>query len=184
MFHKILVAIDELNSDANVFKYAVGLAKMMGSRLLLVHVLNLADKDYPNFVIYPAGGAYDPMLYDEVFRHWQEKLSAYEEHRQEMLRSLASEATALDISTELMQDIGDPGRVICAVARNWEADLIVLGRRGLSGLREVILGSVSSYVMHHAPCSVLTVQGQAQTQLAPDLNQEQDQKQKTEVVTH
>ncbi|NEO65320.1 MAG: universal stress protein, partial [Moorea sp. SIO4G2] len=39
--------------------------------------------------------------------------------------------------------------------------LIVLGRRGLGGLKEMVLGSVSNYVVHHAPCSVLVVQGVA-----------------------
>ncbi len=39
------------------------------------------------------------------------------------------------------------------------ADLIVVGRRGRSGLSELILGSASNYVLHHAPCSVLTLQG-------------------------
>ncbi|MEO0350033.1 MAG: universal stress protein, partial [Cyanobacteria bacterium P01_A01_bin.15] len=41
----------------------------------------------------------------------------------------------------------------------WNADLIMMGRRGRSGFSELLLGSVSNYVMHHAPCSVLTVQG-------------------------
>jgi nucleotide-binding universal stress UspA family protein len=168
MFQKILVALDGINSDGSLFKHALDLAKVTGSRLLLVHVLNLADQDYPDYVIYPAVGAYDPTLYDEVFKRWQEKLSEYEQHRQEKLRSLASEAEAAGVTTEFMQDIGDPGRMICAVARTWEADLIVVGRRGRSGLQEVLLGSVSNYVMHHAPCSVLTIQGQVPAPLAPD----------------
>ncbi len=44
------------------------------------------------------------------------------------------------------------------MARNCGADVIVMGRRGHSGLSELILGSVSNYVLHHAPCSVLIVQ--------------------------
>lgn len=48
--------------------------------------------------------------------------------------------------------------MICELARNWNADLIILGRRGRTGLSELLLGSVSNYVLHHAPCSVLTVQ--------------------------
>jgi nucleotide-binding universal stress UspA family protein len=45
------------------------------------------------------------------------------------------------------------------VARTWNADLIVIGRRGLRGLAEMFLGSVSNHVIHHAHCSVLVVQG-------------------------
>lgn len=44
------------------------------------------------------------------------------------------------------------------VARNWQADVIVIDRRGIS---ELLMGSVSNYVLHHAQCSVFTVQGVA-----------------------
>ncbi|MGF1673753.1 MAG: universal stress protein, partial [Rivularia sp. (in: cyanobacteria)] len=51
-----------------------------------------------------------------------------------------------------------PGYMICNVARSREVDLIVVGRHGRTGLSEFFLGSVSNYVLHHAPCSVLTIQ--------------------------
>ncbi|NJN32588.1 MAG: universal stress protein [Synechococcales cyanobacterium RM1_1_8] len=54
---------------------------------------------------------------------------------------------------------GRAGHLICHQAKTWEAELILLGRRGRSGLKELMLGSVSSYVMHRANCSVLVIQG-------------------------
>ncbi|OGK83272.1 MAG: hypothetical protein A2W08_05985 [Candidatus Rokubacteria bacterium RBG_16_73_20] len=48
---------------------------------------------------------------------------------------------------------------ILRAADEWEADLIVLGARGLGGVRGVLLGSVSSAVAHHARCPVLVVKG-------------------------
>ena len=44
------------------------------------------------------------------------------------------------------------------LAKDWNADLIIMGRRGLTGLSEMFLGSVSNYVVHHASCSVLLIQ--------------------------
>jgi nucleotide-binding universal stress UspA family protein len=46
------------------------------------------------------------------------------------------------------------------MAKSWQADLIVLGRRGLKGISEIFLGSVSNYIVHQALCSVLIVQHQ------------------------
>lgn len=43
------------------------------------------------------------------------------------------------------------------MARTWSADLILVGSRGLKGLKEMFLGSVGNYVTHHAPCSALIV---------------------------
>ena len=61
---------------------------------------------------------------------------------------------------------GNPGRSICELASTWEADLILVGSRGLKGLKEMFLGSVSNYVTHHAPCSVLIVR----TEIANESN--------------
>ena len=54
--------------------------------------------------------------------------------------------------------MGDPGDNICELAEELEADLIIVGRKDRSGLEELLLGSVSSDVVHHAPCAVLVTQ--------------------------
>jgi len=61
------------------------------------------------------------------------------------------------VDAEFTQNTGSPGRVICEIAKAWQADLIILRRRGYSGLTEMLLGSVSNYVLHHAPCSIHVV---------------------------
>jgi nucleotide-binding universal stress UspA family protein len=52
---------------------------------------------------------------------------------------------------------GDPAEAIIEVANEQQADLIVVGNRGLTGIRRFLLGSVSSKVSEHAPCSVMIV---------------------------
>ncbi|HAC64709.1 MAG TPA: universal stress protein, partial [Cyanothece sp. UBA12306] len=74
------------------------------------------------------------------------------------LKSRHEEAIQAGVKAEYQQIAGTPGKSICKVAAEWKADLIVVGHRGLSGLKELLLGSVSNYVLHHAPCSVLIVQ--------------------------
>jgi nucleotide-binding universal stress UspA family protein len=74
-----------------------------------------------------------------------------------MLQSFSAQANTSGINTEFTQNTGSPGRKICELATVWNADLIIIGRRGRSGLAEFFLGSVSNYVLHHAPCSVQIV---------------------------
>jgi len=49
---------------------------------------------------------------------------------------------------------GDPADAILGVAEETEADLIVVGNKGMTGARRFLLGSVPNKVSHHAPCSV------------------------------
>ncbi|ANS76877.1 universal stress protein UspA [Paenibacillus yonginensis] len=51
---------------------------------------------------------------------------------------------------------GDPGKIICQTAAQEMADLIVMGTRGIGLISELLIGSVSHYVIQHAACPVLT----------------------------
>lgn len=62
------------------------------------------------------------------------------------------EDKTLKISSEIIQ--GPPRQVIVEEAERWGADLIVMGSRGLGAWNRLLLGSVSSGVVHHAKCSV------------------------------
>ncbi|HEU0299974.1 MAG TPA: universal stress protein [Longimicrobium sp.] len=52
---------------------------------------------------------------------------------------------------------GDPAHEIVAAAREWEADLIVVGTHGRRGIGRMFLGSVAETVLRHAPCAVLVI---------------------------
>ena len=85
------------------------------------------------------------------------KNEALEAIKNENLAGMKNEALEQNVNTETIQVFGNPGRSICEQAQQSEVDLIVMGSRGLSGLQKLILGSVSSYVIRHAYCSVLVV---------------------------
>lgn len=61
------------------------------------------------------------------------------------------------VTTEVGE--GDPREVILQMAQNWNADLIVMGSHGRTGLKRLLLGSVSQAVAVHSPCSVAIVRG-------------------------
>lgn len=157
MLQKILVALDRSETYQHVLDEALALAKATHASLMFFHVLNSVDRGYPS-PLYPSADAY-PALYEETIQLYSEQFRRFEQEGITFLRSLTRQATALDIPAEYSQSFGDAGRMICETAESWKADAVVMGRRGRSGLREMLLGSVSSYVLHHAPCSVMMIQG-------------------------
>jgi nucleotide-binding universal stress UspA family protein len=73
-------------------------------------------------------------------------------------RTLLAEAVAnLGVDAETLVLEGRPGPALCDAAAEIGADVIVLGTRGLGGVRRAVLGSVSDHVARNAPCPVLTV---------------------------
>jgi nucleotide-binding universal stress UspA family protein len=88
---------------------------------------------------------------------YEEPWQKFQQRGLETLRSLAQEATAAGVNVEFIQDCGNPGRTICNLAQTRSVETILVGSRGLTGAKEMFLGSVSNYVAHHAPCSVLIV---------------------------
>jgi nucleotide-binding universal stress UspA family protein len=150
-FQQILVAIDGSVESRQAFNVAMDLARISNADLHLLHVLSVEDKGSPSLF----------SLRDPDFeRKWE----VFAQPSMDLLRSHQAIADAAGIPTTLYQKLGsNPGRVICELAHSLPTDLIVVGRRGLSGLNELFMGSVSNYVTHYAPCSVLTVQGQVKS---------------------
>jgi nucleotide-binding universal stress UspA family protein len=65
------------------------------------------------------------------------------------------ESEGIEVVTHARE--GDPAKVILDVAEEQNADLIVVGARGLTGFRRFLLGSVSSKLSHHAKCDLMIV---------------------------
>lgn len=161
MFHKILVAIDRSPVGKQVFVEALSLAKAVGASLVLLNVLSLEEEESPNMpVLMEPNGFYPGGISSSVVEIYQELWQSYADRGVQLLRSLAEDAIKAEVPTEILQSVGSPGSTICELAQTLDADLIVMGRRQHSRLNELLLGSASNYVLHHAPCSVLTVQGQ------------------------
>jgi nucleotide-binding universal stress UspA family protein len=75
----------------------------------------------------------------------------------------------LSVETALRE--GDAGREILEEAREWAADLVLMGSHGRTGLKRVLMGSVAQYVVSHAPCSVEVVRGPSAGGAAPAGNE-------------
>ena len=74
-----------------------------------------------------------------------------------ILDAAAAEAKKAGIEVQTHPVQGDPADAILNVAEQTDADLIVVGNKGMTGARRFLLGSVPNNVSHHAPCSVIIV---------------------------
>lgn len=154
MYKRILVAVSKPEFRSEVFEQALDLAKATGANLMLLHVLSPHDQDAP---LNPVSENIRDTLHEEAIKDYIIKWQAYEKLELDGLKALAAEAATEGVGIEFSLNRGQPGRMICELARNWNADLIVLAGRQKNELLGLILGSVSNYVTHHAPCSVLIV---------------------------
>jgi len=152
MLQQILVAVDNSTMGQQVFEEGLALARATGAKMMILHVLDPEQHESPQIpMIY---NTYSMPLDEQTMKLYRQQWQEFEEQGLKMLQSLADLAIGVGVKTEFTQKTGSPGRAICELADSWSADLIVMGRRGLSGVKEAFFGSVSSYVLHRASCSV------------------------------
>jgi len=167
MFEKILVALNTEESCSTLFKQALTLAQSTGAELRLLSVMS-PHSYYPMPSGYFMGnGVSDLSLANTTF--WETYQQEYQAHKEKglaILSQFAKQAIAAGVQVEMMQAIGDPGQVICDRARAENVSLVIVGSHGRRGLDEFLVGSVSSYVMHRAPCSVLITKDACAPQLS------------------
>jgi nucleotide-binding universal stress UspA family protein len=138
---RILVPIDFSPNAEAVIEWAGHLAEEHESTVVLCHAYHLPVE------FQQLEGAYLPAdFWANVKQEAQASLGRY-----------AAQLRARGLEVEEVVREGYPATVIEEEARNQHADLIVIGCRGLSGLKHLLLGSIAERVVQKAPCPVLTV---------------------------
>ncbi|ACB50636.1 unknown [Crocosphaera subtropica ATCC 51142] len=153
MYNKILVAVDNSAIAEQVIEVALTLAKAVDGKLMLLHALSQNAEDSP-LSFAPYASSYSIDLIEKFKEDWKQ----YQQESLQKLEAWKQKAKDMNIQVELRQENGNPAPIICRIAKEWQAELIVIGRRGHSMASEILLGSVSSYVIHRSHCSVHIVQ--------------------------
>ncbi len=157
MLGKILVAIGQPPGSEAVFQAALTLAEKFGAEISILHVLAILPHSYETFGSSAIGGAYLPS--DLLgFEQFQQEFKTQQQLGTERLQAYAKKAEARHLQADIFLELGDSGSIICELAKKCAADLIVVGRHQKSVISEILLGSTSNYVIHHAPCSVMVIQ--------------------------
>ncbi len=162
-YDKILVAVEphaEEKQESNhlgVLAQAIEIANKNNSHLFIFHSITHFPERQDVLVgsnVIPYAGFYTAetlSFSDRIVEETIEELNTW-------LQSIQTYAAEQGVQADYEYGIGEAGKLICDRAEQYDIDLIVIGRRGLSGFKEMLLGSVSNYVVHHAPCHVLVVQ--------------------------
>lgn len=133
----ILLATDGLQYSEGAMREVISFAKQCSSKIYAMSVVELLT-DYE---------AFSPQRLEEI------RDSEIKKH----LEAFQSRAAKEHIECEILISHGDPYREIVATAEAKNVDMIVVGRRGESGLKKLLLGEVAAKVIGHAPCRVLVV---------------------------
>jgi len=144
---KILAPVDGSQYMERNLGYICGMVKSMGSKLTLIHVVSLPDP----------GHAWSPSV--EFPPHIRSLKKPLEESASTVLdkaRNIAK-LNGVDADTILQTTYGNPAQAIVNVAEEQKFDLILIGAKGHSLLRNLSVGSVCDAVLHNAPCPVLVV---------------------------
>jgi universal stress protein A len=137
---RIVVPTDFSEESQKAFTYAKALAARFDASIELV------------FVVEPA--SFVSGLDQSIVTVSNEEAASAAEKR---LVRLAQEIEGEDLRVFPKVRIGKPYLEICTLAREYNADLIVIGTHGHTGIKHTFLGSVAERVVRHAPCPVLVV---------------------------
>jgi nucleotide-binding universal stress UspA family protein len=138
-FQRILIAVDDSECSEDAAKVGSDLAKSLGATIGFINAFDPS--------VGPGGA-------------WGIPADRLAELSEQAARNLvASFRNRSEIASEVQQwvEAGEPVSKILEVARQWPADLVVMGSHGRGKVAGLVLGSVSQAVLHRALCPVLVV---------------------------
>ena len=144
MIERVLIPTDFSESSRHALKYAVDLNKLLGltARLYLLHVL----QDFTEFSEYALSPPSLPQLYVE-----------FEENAAKRLEEMVSTLVPREVCCDTYILHGVPFHEILQFAYRERIDLIVIGARGRTGIKNVLFGHTAEKVVKKSPCPVLSV---------------------------
>jgi len=143
---KILVATDGSEYSKKGVDYAATLAQPKNGQIVLLHVV-AHDPRIPK----------DALCFSDCEERDKKFLEELKDAGKKMLEQEASKLKETGLTVELRVELGDPSEEIVKVAEEIEADMIVIGVRGVSKWRKILLGSVSEDVIGKTEIPVFIV---------------------------
>lgn len=155
-FSKILLAIDGSKPSMDAAEDAIEIAKNNKSQLIAIHVIDFYKYPYllSSTVLAPSFGS---QRFDEDKKKAEEWINIVKE---KYVQSNSIDNGKVDIKnfkTEIIEGKTSVAATIVDYAESKNVDLIVIGSRGVTGFKKMLVGSVTSDVVKYAHCSVLVI---------------------------
>lgn len=152
MFEKILVPLDGSQQSLKALDVAVQIAAKFGGKVTLIHVYSVAG--LTSMMPEPSATIGVPVMsYSDVSK----LAEAARDAGKKVLDEGKKLVRASGVEVDTLLEEGHPVHEIVRVVAEGGFGLIVMGARGVSHIREILLGSVSDAILHHAACPVLVV---------------------------
>jgi nucleotide-binding universal stress UspA family protein len=154
LFEKILVPIDGSEPSMHALEIAVQIAKKFAAKVTLIHVYSVSSPVALSPIAISEPLPYQMTLPPEVLSQLDEVARG---RGANVLAQGEKRVKAERVQVETLLEEGHAVEEILRTAKEGEFDLVVIGERGLSTIKEIFLGSVSHGVTVHAACPVLIV---------------------------
>ena len=147
MYESMVVGTDGSDTANLAVHEACRLAQLCGATVHIVHAYQPLTSAHMAGAAVAGGPAVDV---NEINR-------GIESAAGQLLADSTGDLDVSNVTIERHPRPGDPADVLLDAAKEFEADLIVVGNRGMAGVRRFVLGSVPNKVAHHCPCALLIV---------------------------
>jgi nucleotide-binding universal stress UspA family protein len=140
LFTNILVPVDGSDNSYRALDAALLLSEKLGSNITVIHVMEEV-----------------PITHIGSEKMLNELLEAYKKENKDILLKCSEIANQKGLTAKTFLIQGNPASAILDYDKKEKFELVIMGSRGLGKFKELILGSVSSKIVHHSPCAVLLI---------------------------
>ena len=152
-FKRIMVALAVTQYSEGIFRYAAGLAKALGSELLVVNIINARDVD--------AIRSISSMGYEVDGGHYVEGVRA---DRAAFLKAIVDGSDFPPDRVRILIKVGNPYEKLLEIIVKEKVDMVVMGPKGRMDLEHMLVGSVASKIFRKSPVTVVSYRSEAEAE--------------------
>ncbi len=152
-FSRVLVAIDGSTSSMHAIDYAISIAMKNNSQLIVLYVIDVYKYPYlpSSIILAPTFGS---EKYLEEKNEAEEQMNKIKEKYKQKIKD---NINSTELKTEIVEGAKSAATTIMEYAESENIDLIIVGSRGRTSFKKLLLGSVSSKIIKNAHCAVLVI---------------------------